>query len=172
MQNIEFKAELRDMDLARSICRSLGALSVEMLRQTDTYFRIADGRLKKRQCEGYPPEYVFYHRPNRSGPKISRFTIYSEADARVRFGAAPLPVWIVVKKTRELFTLDGVRIHLDTVEGLGAFIEFEALVCPERSMAQCHEAIERLRGAFAPTLGEPISASYSDLLAGESVVGD
>jgi adenylate cyclase class IV len=164
MQNVELKAELRDLPLARTIAASIGALTVCTLRQTDTYYRVPDAKLKKRETVGQPTEWVFYLRPSRSRAKLSTFTIYPDAIARERFGDQPLPVWTVVKKTRELWTFDGVRIHLDTVEGLGTFIEFEALVCPERNLAKAHEIVERLRQAFRPAMGELVSVGYAELL--------
>ncbi len=106
MHNVEFKAELRDLPLARSVCKAIGATFILTLEQTDTYFRVAAGRLKKRECAGEPTEYIFYDRENRARPKLSHFTIYSEAQAVERFGAAPLPVWVVVRKVRELYMLD------------------------------------------------------------------
>lgn len=167
MQNVECKAELQDLPLARTIAASIGALTVETLVQTDTYYRVPDAKLKKRETVGHPTEWVFYNRPQRSKPKLSTFTLYPERMAHERFGSQPLPVWVVVKKTRELWTYDGVRIHLDTVEGLGTFIEFEALVCPERSMTKAHEVVEFLRKSFGPAMGEPIACGYAELLAAE-----
>lgn len=169
MQNVEFKAELRDPQLARAICGGIGARWVGSLEQTDTYYRVADGRLKKRECPTYPPEYIFYHRPNGCRPRLSTFTIYSEEAARQRFGLRPLPVWVNVHKQRDLYhAYEGVRVHIDSVSRLGAFIEFEALICPERSLERCHELVDRLRGDFRPALGEPIDRSYADLLADEA----
>ncbi len=165
MQNVEYKAELRDIDLARTIAAALRVPYVMTSQQVDTYYRIPDARLKKRQIEGSLVEFIFYSRINRIRPKLSQFTIYSEHQARERFGAELPPVWKVVKKIREIYMSDGVRVHLDTVDGLGGFIEFEALVCPERNLARCHEAIDKLRKAFAPAMGEAIACSYVDLIA-------
>lgn len=167
MQNVEFKAELRDLPLARSVCLHVKALPVETLRQTDTYFRLADGRLKRRESAGHPTEYIFYHRENTLRPRLSQFTIYSESEARRQFGANDLPVWVVVRKTREVFLHVNTRIHLDSVEGLGNFIEFEAMVTPEHPVDACRAAVDLLRNAFQPVLGEPMGVSYSDLLAQE-----
>jgi len=167
MQNVEFKAELRDLPLARSICKALQATWVGELQQTDTYFRVASGRLKKRETVGEETEFIFYDRANRVRPKISQFTIYSEQHAIERFGTSPLPIWLVVKKKRELWLHRNVRIHLDQVEGLGNFLEFEALVSKDCTVPKCHEAIGELRTAFAPVLGEAIDRGYSDLLAAE-----
>jgi adenylate cyclase class IV len=183
MQNVEYKAELRDLSLARTIAAGIGAIQAEILRQTDTYFRVPDAKLKKRETIGHPTEWVFYSRPGQSRPKLSNFTLYPEAMARERFGHGDLPVWVVVKKVRELWSWHGVRIHLDTVEGLagrvdesgrrgpGHFIEFEALVCPERSLAKAHEQVEFLRTAFTPAMGEPLAVGYAELLSQEHEPG-
>lgn len=167
MHNVEFKAELRDLPLARSLCAALGATYIITMEQTDSYFRIPSGRLKKRECSGEPVEYIFYDRDNRTQPKLSHYTIYSEAQAVERFGTAPLPLWIVVKKTRELYMLGTTRIHLDSVEGLGNFIEFESLVSPSNTVAKCQRTQADLRTKLGPVLGEAISCSYSDLLAAQ-----
>jgi len=168
MHNVEYKAELRDPVLARSICHAVGATHIITLEQTDTYFRVPHGRLKKREAPGEPTEYIFYDRANRSAPKLSHFSIYTETMAQERFGASPLPVWVVVKKTREVYLLGGVRIHLDAVEGLGRFLEFEALVSPSQNVAVCHAVVADLRQRFAPVLGEAISGGYSDMIAAEA----
>lgn len=168
MQNIEFKAELRDMDLARAQCRALDAKRIGLLRQRDTYFRLTSGRLKRRESEGEPTEWIFYHRPDRVQPCMSHFMIYSEQQAHSRFGTNPLPVYVIVEKSRELWILGNVRIHLDEVDRLGRFIEFEALIDKEHDVKLCHEEINILREEFAPVLGEMISCSYADLLAAET----
>lgn len=168
MRNVEFKAELRDPALARTIAEALGARHVATLDQTDTYYRLPAGRLKKREAAGEPTEWILYHRPDRTGLKISRFTIYSEEQALERYGKTPLPVWVTVKKHRELYMLDNIRIHFDTVEGLGNFLEFEALLRPRVAVADAEAAVQRLREEFTPVLGEPIACGYSDLLASQS----
>jgi len=167
MHNVECKAELRDLPLARTICRSLRATPVLSFDQVDTYYRVPHGRLKRRETEGEPPEWVFYERANRAAPKLSEFRLYTEEQALERFGEGPLPVWVIVRKRRELWMHGPVRIHLDTVERLGTFFELEALVSQEHPIARGHEAVADLRRAFAPALGELIDCSYSDLLARE-----
>jgi predicted adenylyl cyclase CyaB len=166
VRNVEFKAELKDLPLARTICRALGATSISTMQQTDTYYKLPAGRLKKREIDGEPTEYIFYQRPDKTQPKISDFKIYSENEAITRFGATALPVWLVVKKIRELWMLGNVRIHLDTVETLGTFLEFEALVSPQNDVERCRAVVAELREQFRPALGEPVSVGYSDLLAG------
>lgn len=167
MQNIEFKAELRDLELARAICKKIGAHHVGELHQTDTYMRVTNGRLKRRECPGEPTEIIFYERPNKSGACLSNFTVYTEEQGNERFGSKPLPVWVRVIKRRSFFLLGNVRIHLDVVEDLGTFLEFEALVSSSQTAEKCRAAIAKLRETFALVIGEPISASYSDLMACE-----
>jgi len=167
MQSLEFKAELRDPEIARLVCRRLGAVQVARQSSVDTYFRVANGRLKKREAPGDPVEFVFYHRPDRTKPKISCFTIYSEQQARERFGASPLPVWIVVRRERDIWLKNWVRVNIDHVEGLGWFLELETLVSRDRSIERCRRAIDDLRPHFAPILGEPLSTGYAELLAME-----
>lgn len=168
MLNVEFKAELRDLALARTICRAIRATHIANLRQVDTYYRVPQGRLKKRECEGEPIEYIFYDRANRSQPKLSLFNVYSERQAKERYGEQELPIWLVVRKVRELFILDNVRIHLDRVERLGDFVEFEAIVSRTHNVAKCHRDLASLRERLGPTIGEPIAMSYSDMLADAS----
>lgn len=168
MRNVEFKAELRDPQIARAVLRSLNAPLVAKLQQTDTYYKTFNGRLKKRETtnerEADPVEYIHYERDNRTRPKISAFHIMSEDEFRERFGSEPLPSWIVVKKTREVYLIDHARIHLDEVEGLGRFLEFEVMVSKSNNVARAHETVEELRNHFGPVMGEAISVGYSDLL--------
>ncbi len=165
MQNVEFKAELRDLPLARSICLTLGAMPVATLEQTDTYFKLPAGRLKRREVPAEPTQYIFYHRPDRTRAKLSQFTIYNESEAMLLYAVHNLPEWLKVRKSRELLMLNNVRIHLDRVEELGTFIEFEAQVSATNHVARCHSIIATLRRELATVLGEPISCGYSDLLA-------
>jgi adenylate cyclase class IV len=167
MNNVELKAELRDLPVARATCRAIGASFILAFDQTDTYYRVPHGRLKKRETTDEPAEYIYYERPNRAGPKLSQFTIYSEEQAITRFGREPLPTWVTVRKRRELWMFGNVRIHLDTVESLGTFLEFEALVSRDHTIAQCQESVAELKAKFQPVLGELIDCGYSDLLASE-----
>ena len=178
MQNIEFKSELRDVALARALLKRIQAVWVETLVQTDTYYRLADGRLKKRETAGHPTEWIFYHRRDEARARVSRFAIYSEVQAAARFGQLDMPVWVTVKKTREVYLHLGVRVHLDCVEGLGLgapagaegygwFLELEALVTPRQTEERAQQAVALLKQALQPALGELLSQSYSDMMAAE-----
>jgi len=165
MRNVEFKAELRDPAIARATCRSLKATPILVFEQIDTYYRVPTGRLKMRETEGEPAEWILYDRPNTVGFKTSEYTILTHEQAIERYGAAPLPVWVIVRKRRDLWMLGNIRIHLDEVYGLGWFLEFEAIVSRDHPEEACRLKLAELRAAFRPVLGEAIDRSYSDLLA-------
>jgi len=169
MNNVELKAELRDPALARLVAKAIGASYIATIDQVDTYYRIPSGKLKKREAIGEPVEYIFYERPIKATAKLSQFVIYSEEEALERFGREPLPVWVVVRKKRELFMHGNVRVHFDTVEGLGNFLEFEALVSRDHDIAACTHMVQALREKFAPAIGELIDCGYADLLARDEV---
>ncbi|MBM4109318.1 MAG: class IV adenylate cyclase [Phycisphaerae bacterium] len=166
MRNIEFKAELRDLPLARGICAALGAVRVGRFEQTDTYYSVPAGRLKKRECPGEAVEYIRYERPDSAAARPSDFAVFAEGEFLERFGRSEIPVRAIVRKARELFLIENVRIHLDEVEGLGTFLEFEAQVGGGHDERACRAALARLREAFAPALGEPVARSYCDLVEG------
>lgn len=172
MKNLEWKAELRDPNLARLICKKMGAMPVAKIRQTDTYYNVARGRLKKREAIAVergigspePIEYIFYERPDQVAPKISDYTIYTHDEVLERFGQAPLPVWLTVTKVRELYLFNSIRIHIDDVHELGWHFEFEILTNSKEEAETAPERAEKLKSTFLPALGEPIRMSYSDLL--------
>jgi len=78
--------------------------------------------------------------------------------------SAVLGISVVVSKTRRLFVLAGTRIHLDRVEGLGDFIEFEGVVSADGDPDQFAPLLADLRRSFDIGEGDLLSGSYSDLL--------
>jgi len=175
VRNLEFKAELREPAIASEVCRSLQATLIGTMKQVDTYYRMASGRLKRREIwvdsgkPGAPSEpeveVIFYERPNAAGTKVSQFRIYSEARAHEVFGRELPPIWLVVRKVRTLWMVGNTRIHLDQVEGLGALLEFEYPMSRAQPVEIAQQELARLRAAFGMVLGEPIDCSYSDMIA-------
>ena len=165
MESLEFKAELRDLPLARGICRALGATHAATLDQTDICYNVPDARLIKRICPDEPTEYVLYSRREGVGPRVCKFAIFSEEQAVARFGSQPLPMRVVVRKSREIHLLGNVRIHLDRVDLLGCFVELQAMITADCDIAACRAGIDALRVALSPVLGEAVSVAYADLLA-------
>jgi adenylate cyclase, class 2 len=166
-RNLELKA--RNRDLARSLrtCEAIGARDEGTLRQIDTYFAVPRGRLKLRE---QPPrseaQLIAYERPDVPGRKESRYRIVPTGDADGLRAAltAVLGVRVVVSKVRRLFIFEGVRIHLDRVDELGDFIEFEGVETADSDLAGFEPILAELCGSFEIADGDRLSTSYSDLL--------
>lgn len=171
MQNIEYKSELRDVQIARGTLRSLKAMPIITVTQTDTHFRLPDGRLLKRESVDEPTEWIFYHRVDRVRPRLSTFTILTDQQARTRWGTIGLKPWITVVKTRQIWMLGNVTVSLDDVQRLGHFVEVTAMVSVDCDAGTCHQRVADLREAFETCSGEPISSGYAELLAADITVG-
>ena len=166
MRNVELKA--RDPDPARTLALALeaGAEDLGEITQRDTYFSGARERLKLREQEPGDSELIAYGRPDETQSRVSEYRRVPVGDAqalREALGAA-LGTLVVVVKRRRLLLWDGVRIHLDEVDGLGSFLELEAVV-PEGSDLSAERAkVERLRGELGVDDGNLVATGYSDLL--------
>src|SRR3954467_7806483 len=126
-RNVELKA--RDPDPERSLgrCVALGAEDRGELRQRDTYFNAPRGRLKLREQAPGRAELIAYERADAAEARESRSRIAPGEDAAPLREAldAALGMTVVVEKRRHLLLYEGVRIHLDRVEGLGASVQPE-----------------------------------------------
>jgi predicted adenylyl cyclase CyaB len=74
-----------------------------------------------------------------------------------------------VVKRREVFMVEGTRIHLDDVDGLGRFLELEAVLGPGESRESGEERVRRLSDELGIADSDLIDTAYIDLLLnGES----
>jgi homotetrameric cytidine deaminase len=165
-RNVELKAI--DPDPARSLAaaRALGAEDRGILRQRDTYFRSRSGRLKLREEEPGGATLIQYDRPDAAQARESRYrlsTVPDPDELRASLDAA-LGTLVVVDKERHLLLWEGVRIHLDTVQGLGSFVELEGVAAADSDLSAEHEKVARLRDALQ--IGDVLTGSYSDQLLG------
>jgi predicted adenylyl cyclase CyaB len=166
-QNIEVKARYPDLNRAREICKFIGAEFLGVLNQVDTYFRSTDGtRLKLREINNEFAELIQYNRPNDAVARSSLYTIEPVTDPRRTIDrlARLHGVLCVVRKRRELYGWNNVRIHLDEVEDLGSFIEFEGVVWSDADEHVSRHRVDRLVTEFAINPSDQIGVSYSDLL--------
>ncbi len=164
---IEIKARCRQPDRIRELLRQHGADFRGLDHQVDTYFRVPEGRLKLREGN-IENALIHYRRPNEAGPKKSEVLLYRLAPepALKKVLTAALGVFVVVDKQREIYFIDNVKIHLDEVEGLGAFVEIEAIgkngePTTDRLREQCQHFLE----LFDIRQEDLFENSYSDLLS-------
>jgi homotetrameric cytidine deaminase len=165
--NVEIKARDPDPEATAGRCLALGASDEGLLEQRDTYFAGRHGRLKLREQEGASAELIAYRRPDEAGPEESAYVrAVADDGARMRETLdAALGTTVVVAKRRRLFLWENVRIHLDDVEGLGTFIELEALVGPGAGdLDTARSKVDRLRSELAIADDALVAAGYSDLL--------
>jgi predicted adenylyl cyclase CyaB len=165
-KNIELKAKLAEIDFARRAAQRVGAKPQGVLEQIDTYFCVPRGRLKLRHTTPGESELIQYERPNRTDARPCRYRRVPVADASAIHDLLETALGIVsvVRKRRELWLLDNVRIHFDHVEGLGEFIEFEAIIGPDHLDETCHRQVEELTAAFGLAVVDLVAASYGDLI--------
>ena len=175
MRNVELKA--RDPDPARTLERALalGAEDQGEISQRDTYFAGARGRLKLREQEPGQDELIAYHRADdkRAGTSVYHRAPVPDAVALREALDAAHGTLVVVDKRRRLLLWEGVRIHLDEVDGQGSFVELEAVAADGSDLSSEHEKVERLRGELAVDDANLVAESYSDLLldAAELLLG-
>jgi len=125
-----------------------------------------DGRLKLRETVGRRAELIAYDRPDHADVRASDYDLISIDDpATLKRGLArTLGVRVVVVKRRELLMWYNVRIHLDRVEGLGSFVEFEAVISEGEDEATGHERVAMLAEALRLRDEDRIATSYSNLI--------
>jgi len=163
--NIEIKARLKNADLIRQILKKNCAEYIGTDNQIDTYFKINKGRLKLRK--GNIEDYlIYYERENQEGPKKSKVILLknpvSPLEAILK---ESLEVLVVVDKKREIYFIDNVKFHIDSIKNLGNFMEIEAIdsddsIGIERLREQCNFYID----LFGIKENDLIDCSYSDLL--------
>jgi predicted adenylyl cyclase CyaB len=164
--NIEIKAACSDHEKIRDILRSRNADFKGTDHQSDTYFRANNGRLKLREGN-IENSLIYYQRENTSGPKQSNIILFRSDPASTLKSVllASLGVLVVVDKTREIYFIDNVKFHIDTVLDLGTFMEIEAIdtdgsIGREKLLEQCNEYLN----VFGISESDLVSISYSDLL--------
>ena len=165
---VELKAKVDQLMPFRSELIQYGAEQVGVFHQIDTYYNVPKGRLKLREAEGKTDaELIYYERENVAKPKkgsvfiivIPQPKIYKQSLQRIMETKA------VVDKVREVYSYEGVQIHLDEVDGLGSFIEFERITTQD-PVQQKKDLLklERLREKLNINPERLESLSYSDLI--------
>lgn len=164
--NIEIKARCANQEAIRVYLKSHGADFKGTDHQIDTYFTVPNGRLKLREG-GIENALIYYDRPNRQGPKQADGALYSsEPGSSLKdVLTKALGIKVIVDKRREIYFISNVKFHVDTVEGLGNFVEIEAIdtdgsLGVEELNEQCQKYLKEL----AINDSDLISVSYSDLL--------
>lgn len=164
--NIEIKASSKNQAGIREILRSKNAEFKGVDHQVDIYFNVKSGRLKLREGN-IENHLIHYNRENKSGPKQSDLILYKPTPGSnlKEILIKSLGILVVVKKKREIYFIDNVKFHLDDVNGLGTFVEIEAIdsagsLEKEKLFEQCNYYLK----LFEIKNEDLVAESYSDLL--------
>lgn len=162
-RNVELKARDDDPDWSLGVCWVLGAVNHGVIEQRDTYFNVLSGGLKLREESPGSAHLIQFERADEPKQRESRYRIIGIEDgAQLRAALqSALGVGVVVVKRRRLHVWRDVRIHLDDVDGLGTFIELEAVAAPESDLTREHALIAELRGTFAISDDRLVSRGYA-----------
>jgi predicted adenylyl cyclase CyaB len=164
--NIEIKARCDDPGFIRKYLNSKHAQFKGVDHQVDTYFNVADGRLKLREGN-IENSLIYYERNNDPGAKESNFQLVSVPDAKTlkEILSKSLGIKIIVEKKREIYFIENVKFHVDEIAGLGSFVEIEASdlykkISKPALQRQCDFYLSELKIKN----GNLIPFSYSDML--------
>ena len=165
-RNVELKA--RDHDPERTLRAALahGAQDQGVLVQRDTYFAAREGRLKLREQDARTAQLIAYARADEAAARASAYHLVDVPDPAALTAALgdALGVTVVVAKRRRLLLHDGVRIHLDDVEGLGRWIELEAVAGVDSDLGAEHAKVRELREVLGIDDADVVAQGYAALL--------
>ena len=135
-RNIEAKFQIESHEKVRVRAAEIADAGPVVIDQVDYFFPVPYGRLKLRvqessgKAESLEAELIAYQRSDTAEARLSDYQRITTCDpdglreALLRsLGEGP-----VVRKRRELYLNDRTRIHLDSVEGLGCFVEIEVVL--------------------------------------------
>jgi len=166
IKNYEFKARVDDLQLYEKKLLTLDPQFRGTDHQTDTYFNVKRGRLKLREGN-IENALINYDREDIAGSKKSDVILYRHVPdiALKEILERQFGIRVVVRKIRKIYFAGNVKIHFDEVEGLGSFIEVEAIdekgeLTTDQLRTQCNNYL----GFFGLTRDQLVDRSYSDLL--------
>ncbi|MNJ91849.1 CYTH domain protein [compost metagenome] len=166
IKNVEFKAKVAEIESYEQKLNALNPVFQGMDHQVDTYFNVPHGRLKLREGN-IENALINYDRENTSDSKESSIILYQhnpnpalKAILSRQFG-----IKVIVDKKRKIYFIGNVKFHFDEVEGLGTFMEVEAIdtkeaFTPEELKEQC----DHYFSFFGLTKEQIVAKSYSDLI--------
>jgi predicted adenylyl cyclase CyaB len=167
MKLIEIKARCSNPSKVRQLL--LQQLNIQFIgvdAQMDTYFKIPSGRLKLREGN-IENSLIYYDRENKKDAKKSDVTLYKpiEVASLKAVLLAALPTLIVVEKKREIYFIDHIKFHIDTLTTLGSFIEIEVIDATDAmDITKMKEQCQWYMELFDVQQEDLMENSYSDML--------
>ncbi len=160
--NLEIKVPYKNLSKLNTGLTAIKAKFIKVLVQKDTYYKAEKGLLKLR-VDGDKTELIYYNRNENNAKRWSEYYLLQISDPKPeQFFPHFYQIEVIVKKRRKLFMYKNTRIHLDTVQGLGTFVELESVVTTTRKAAE-KEFKFVVENLHLPVENE-LRMSYRDLL--------
>jgi len=168
-RNVEIKARVKDHAAVAVRARAVADSAPIERVQEDTFFRYPEGRLKLRKYSDNKGELIFYARADATSPRESRYRVLPTSSPDVLICAFSEQYGILgrVQTRRTVFLSVNARIHLDEVDGLGTFVEIEAVLGKDEPVEQGIATVNRLMEKLGIRKEDLVGKAYIDLL-GES----
>lgn len=164
--NFEFKARTKNLTELEEKLLQLNPQFIGEDHQIDTYFNVSQGRLKLREGN-IENSLIHYERENTADAKSSIILLYQHQPSQSlkEILIKTLGVKVVVDKLRKIYFIENVKFHFDKLEGLGTFVEVEAIdkdgsIGIEELQKQCRKYAK----FFEIKDSDYVSESYSDLI--------
>ncbi len=165
MKNLEIKVEVNSLE---NIKKELSfAVYQGLLHQEDTYYLLGARRLKIREQEKIH-EIIYYVRINKKSSRKSTYFRLVIPNYLLPFLKIVLnsifKVKTVVIKERELYLYKNTRVHLDTVENMGYYLELETVINTKEKedfFLHQHDEVKELLNLQKYKI---VEYSYSDIL--------
>ncbi len=166
IKNFEFKARVAEPSFYEQKLLTLNPKFKGEDHQIDTYFNVANGRLKLREGN-IENALINYNRENTADAKLSSVILYQHIPDKALKDILTLQlgIKIIVDKRRKIYFIDNVKFHFDTIVALGTFIEVEAIDDKEAyTVAELKEQCDKYFAFFELEKADLIDKSYSDLM--------
>jgi len=174
MKNLEFKAQINNLKEYEEKLLTLRPKLLGTELQTDTYFTVANGRLKLRESN-LKSTLISYHREESKGAKMAEIMLYPHEPNIMlqKILAEQFGIKVIVNKKRKKYSLNNAVFHFDKVVDLGAFLEVE--ITDEEgtfNLEEMQKEIDKYLQFFELEKTQLINASYSDLLMEKNKPGN
>lgn len=166
IRNFEFKARVNELQNLEQKLLQLHPKFVGTDHQIDTYFNAPKGRLKLREGN-IENALIDYDRADLCGSKESKIILFrfNKDKALKHILKNQLGIKAIVDKTRKIYFIDNVKFHFDRVEGLGSFMEVEAIdENGNYTLQELKEQCMKYYHFFEIKTEDLIDKSYCDLI--------
>ncbi|XP_068625827.1 uncharacterized protein [Battus philenor] len=171
MRNVEIKGKVHDVERICRIAEELSGGPCTIINQNDVFYKVTDGRLKMRFFPDSSAVLVRYSRDDEGGPKLCNyelleFSVNEKDKAKLLDEMLQKCVGLRgrVVKERKLYLVGQTRIHIDTVEGLGNFMELEVVLNPEQTLEEGQAIAKELQKNLGVKDEDLLECAYMDLL--------